>query len=39
MAIPLKYNLGNLAARRTSMLLTILGIGVINAVMLSMLAL
>jgi putative ABC transport system permease protein len=39
MAIPLKYNTGNLAARRTSMLLTILGIGVVNAVMLSMLAL
>lgn len=39
MAIPLKYNLGNLGARRTSMLLTIVGIGVINAVMLSMLAL
>jgi ABC-type antimicrobial peptide transport system permease subunit len=39
LAIPLKYNLGNLAARRTSMLLTILGIGVVNAVMLSMLAL
>ncbi|HEV2722378.1 MAG TPA: ABC transporter permease [Thermoanaerobaculia bacterium] len=39
MAIPLKYNTGNLAARRASMLLTILGIGVINAVMLSMLAL
>jgi putative ABC transport system permease protein len=39
MAIPLKYNLGNLAARRTSLLLTILGIGVINAVMLSMIAL
>jgi putative ABC transport system permease protein len=39
MAIPLKYNVGNLAARRGSMLLTILGIGVINAVMLSMLAL
>jgi ABC-type antimicrobial peptide transport system permease subunit len=39
MAIPLKYNTGNLAARRTSMLLTILGIGAINAVMLSMLAL
>jgi len=39
MAIPLKYNTGNLVARRASMLLTILGIGVINAVMLSMLAL
>ena len=39
MAIPLKYNTGNLAARRASMLLTILGIGVVNAVMLSMLAL
>jgi ABC-type antimicrobial peptide transport system permease subunit len=39
MAIPLKYNTGNLGARRASMLLTILGIGVINAVMLSMLAL
>lgn len=39
MAIPLKYNIGNLGARRTSLVLTILGIGVINAVMLSMLAL
>lgn len=39
MAIPFKYTIGNLAARRASMLLTILGIAVVNAVMLSMLAL
>lgn len=39
MAIPIKYNVGNLTARRVSMLLTIVGIGVVNAVMISMLAL
>ncbi len=39
MAIPIKYNIGNLTARRVSMLLTIIGIGVVNAVMISMLAL
>jgi putative ABC transport system permease protein len=39
MAIPFKYNLGNLTSRRVSVLLTILGIGVVNAVMISMLAL
>jgi putative ABC transport system permease protein len=39
MAIPFKYTIGNLAARRASMLLTILGIAVVNAVMLSMMAL
>lgn len=39
MAIPLKYNLGNLAARRVSTLMTVLGIGIVIAVMLSMMAL
>jgi ABC-type antimicrobial peptide transport system permease subunit len=37
--IPLKYNIGNLKARRFSTLLTILGIGVVIAVMISMMAL
>src|ERR1700692_4458686 len=37
--IPLKYNIGNLTARRVSTLMTILGIGVVIAVMLSMMAL
>ena len=37
--IPLKYNIGNLKARRVSTLMTILGIGVVIAVMLSMQAL
>jgi putative ABC transport system permease protein len=37
--IPLKYNVGNLTARRVSTLMTILGIGVVIAVMLSMMAL
>lgn len=39
MAIPLKYNIGNLTSRRVATLLTILGIGVVNAVLVSMLAL
>ena len=39
MAIPLKYNVGNLTARRMSTAMTILGIGVVIAVMLSMMAL
>jgi putative ABC transport system permease protein len=39
MAIPLKYNIGNLTSRRVSTALTILGIGVVNAVLVSMLAL
>jgi putative ABC transport system permease protein len=37
--IPLKYNVGNLSARRVSTLITIFGIGVVIAVMLSMMAL
>ncbi|MEA2571784.1 MAG: putative transport system permease protein [Acidobacteriota bacterium] len=39
MAIPFKYNIGNLTSRRVSTLLTIIGIGVVNAVLVSMLAL
>ena len=37
--IPLKYNIGNLTARRVSTLMTILGIGVVIMVMISMMAL
>ena len=37
--IPLKYNIGNLTSRRVSTLMTILGIGVVIAVMISMMAL
>jgi putative ABC transport system permease protein len=37
--IPLKYNVGNLTARRVSTLMTVVGIGVVIAVMLSMMAL
>jgi ABC-type antimicrobial peptide transport system permease subunit len=37
--IPIKYNIGNLTARRVSTLMTILGIGVVIAVMISMMAL
>jgi putative ABC transport system permease protein len=37
--IPIKYNVGNLSSRRISTLMTILGIGVVIAVMLSMMAL
>jgi len=37
--IPLKYNIGNLSARRVSTLMTVIGIGVVIAVMLSMMAL
>jgi len=37
--IPLKYNIGNLKARRVSTLMSILGIGVVIAVMISMMAL
>jgi putative ABC transport system permease protein len=37
--IPLKYNIGNLTARRVSTIMTILGIGVVIAVMISMMAL
>jgi ABC-type antimicrobial peptide transport system permease subunit len=39
MAIPLKYNIGNLKSRKVSTLMTILGIGIVIAVMVSMLAL
>jgi putative ABC transport system permease protein len=39
MAIPLKYNIGNLTSRLASTALTVLGIGVVIAVMLSMMAL
>jgi putative ABC transport system permease protein len=37
--IPLRYNIGNLRARRVSTLMSVLGIGVVIAVMLSMMAL
>jgi putative ABC transport system permease protein len=37
--IPIKYNVGNLKARRISTVMTVLGIGVVIAVMLSMMAL
>jgi putative ABC transport system permease protein len=37
--IPLKYNIGNLKARRVSTLMSILGIAVVIAVMISMMAL
>ena len=37
--IPLKYNIGNLKARRVSTVMTIVGIGVVIAVMISMMAL
>jgi putative ABC transport system permease protein len=39
MAIPLKYNVGNLMSRKASTLLTIFGIGVVIGVMVAMLAL
>ena len=39
MAIPLKYNIGNLMSRKVSALMTLLGIGVVIAVMVAMLAL
>ena len=39
MAIPLKYNIGNLLSRKTSTLMTVLGIGIVIAVMVAMLAL
>jgi ABC-type antimicrobial peptide transport system permease subunit len=39
MALPLKYNLGNLAARKMSNAMTIFGIGIVIAVMVSMMAL
>ena len=39
MAIPLKYNIGNLKSRKVSTLMTVLGIGLVIAVMVAMLAL
>lgn len=39
MAIPLKYNIGNLTSRKLSTILTVCGIGVVIAVMVAMLAL
>lgn len=39
MAIPLKYNIGNLTSRKLSTLMTIAGIGVVIGVMVSMMAL
>jgi putative ABC transport system permease protein len=39
MAIPLKYNIGNLASRKASTALTVFGIGIVIAIMLAMLAL
>ncbi|HEU4522713.1 MAG TPA: ABC transporter permease, partial [Thermoanaerobaculia bacterium] len=39
MAIPLKYNIGNLMSRKVSTLMTIGGIGIVIAVMVAMLAL
>jgi putative ABC transport system permease protein len=39
MAIPLKYNIGNLMSRKVSTLMTVLGIGIVIAVMVAMMAL
>lgn len=39
MAIPIKYNIGNLMSRKVSTVMTILGIGLVIAVMVAMLAL
>src|SRR5688500_9747651 len=39
MAIPLKYNIRNLTSRKVSALMTVLGIGVVIAVMVAMMAL
>src|ERR671919_2124339 len=39
MAIPFKYNIGNLMSRKISALMTVLGIGIVIAVMVSMMAL
>jgi putative ABC transport system permease protein len=39
MAIPLKYNIGNLMSRKVSAIMTILGIGIVIAVMVAMMAL
>jgi len=38
-AIPLKYNIGNLKSRKVSTLMTVLGIGIVIAVMVAMMAL
>src|SRR5258705_2547705 len=37
--IPIKYNIGNLTSRRVSTLMAVIGIGVVIAVMISMMAL
>ncbi|MEA2162647.1 MAG: putative transport system permease protein [Thermoanaerobaculia bacterium] len=37
--IPIKYNIGNLTSRRVSTVMTVIGIGVVIAVMISMMAL
>jgi putative ABC transport system permease protein len=39
MAIPIKYNIGNLSSRKVSTLMTVLGIGIVIAVMVAMMAL
>ena len=39
MAIPLKYNIGNMKSRKVSTLMTVLGIGIVIAVMVAMMAL
>jgi putative ABC transport system permease protein len=39
MAIPLKYNIGNLMSRKVSTLMTVFGIGIVIAVMVAMMAL
>lgn len=39
MAIPIKYNIGSLKSRRVSTLMTVLGIGIVIAVMVAMMAL
>jgi len=39
MAIPLKYNIGNLLSRKVSAVMTVLGIGIVIAVMVAMMAL
>ena len=39
MAIPIKYNIGNLMSRKVSTVMTVLGIGIVIAVMVAMMAL
>jgi ABC-type antimicrobial peptide transport system permease subunit len=39
MAIPLRYNIGNLKSRKVSTIMTVLGIGIVIAVMVAMMAL